>query len=114
MNTKERPVKDEDGIVLVYSEDDIPSFKSEREEHDFWSTHAFSEEFIDRAAAKGEDIPMPPVHKRSVSTSLRLDEDTLKRLRRLARKKGKGYQTLLKEFVVERLYEEEKREGVVG
>ena len=28
--------------------------------------------------------------------------------------KGKGYQTLLKEFVVERLYEEEKREGLVG
>ena len=52
--------------------------------------------------------------KRSTSTSLRLDENIPKRLRRLARKKGKDYQTLLKEFVVERLYEEEKREGVVG
>ncbi|MFD3005309.1 hypothetical protein [Thermus tengchongensis] len=31
----------------------------------------------------------------------------------LARRKGKGYQTLLKEFVLERLYEEEKREGVI-
>jgi hypothetical protein len=45
---------------------------------------------------------------------VRFDEDVLKRLRALARKKGKGYQTLLKEFVVERLYEEEKREGLVG
>jgi hypothetical protein len=27
---------------------------------------------------------------------------------------AKGYQTLLKEFVIERLYEEEKREGLVG
>ena len=26
----------------------------------------------------------------------------------------KGYQTLLKEFVMERLYEEEKREGLLG
>ena len=61
-----------------------------------------------------EDSPPPPsVRKRSTSTSLRLDEDTLARLRHLARKKGKGYQTLLKEFVVERLYEEEKREGVL-
>ena len=108
-----RPERDEEGFILVYSEDDIPEFKSEREEHNFWSTHAFSEEFIDRAAAKNEDIPAPPVRKRSTSTSLRLDEDTLERLRHLARKKGKGYQTLLKEFVVERLYEEEKREGVL-
>jgi len=29
----------------------------------------------------------------------------------MARRKGKGYQTLLKEFVLERLYEEEKRKG---
>jgi hypothetical protein len=31
----------------------------------------------------------------------------------LAAKKHKGYQTLLKEFVVERRYEEEKREGLL-
>ena len=42
------------------------------------------------------------------------DPDVLKRLQALAKKKGKGYQTLLKEFVLERLYEEEKREGLVG
>ena len=44
----------------------------------------------------------------------RVHADALQRLRALARKKGKGYQTLLKEFVIERLYEEEKREGLVG
>jgi hypothetical protein len=36
------------------------------------------------------------------------------RLRRLAEKKGTRYQTRLKQFVVERLYEEEKREGPVA
>ena len=46
--------------------------------------------------------------------ALRMNADALQRLRALARKKGKGYQTLLKEFVIERLYEEEKREGLVG
>jgi hypothetical protein len=35
----------------------------------------------------------------------------VRRLRRLAEKKGTTYQTLLKTFVQERLYEEEKREG---
>ena len=116
MSMKERAVKDEEGFILVYSEDDIPEFESEREEHEFWNTHVFSEEFIDQAVARGDEVPAPRTRerKRSTSTSLRLGEDTLKRLRRLARKKGKGYQTLLKEFVVERLYEEEKREGVLG
>ena len=109
-----RPEKDEEGIILVHNEADIPEFKSEREEHDFWSTHAFSEAFIDRAIAKGEEIPAPPVRKRSKSTSLRLDDDTLgSGLGDLRGRRAKGIETLLKEFVVERLYEEEKREGVL-
>jgi hypothetical protein len=33
-----------------------------------------------------------------------LDRDVLRRLRALARKKGKGVQALLREFVAERLY----------
>jgi hypothetical protein len=37
----------------------------------------------------------------------------LKRLRALAALRNTGYQTLLKEFIVERLYEEEKREGII-
>jgi hypothetical protein len=45
---------------------------------------------------------------------VRFDQGTLFRLKALARKRHKGYQTLLKEFVMERLYEEEKREGIVG
>lgn len=32
----------------------------------------------------------------------------------LVARRHKGYQTLLKEFVLERLYEEEKHEGLVG
>lgn len=107
----ERPEKTEDGFTIIYSKDDLPVFENERQEHDFWSTHVWSEELMDEAAT--QEFPAPPVRKRSTSTSLRLDEDTLGRLRHLAQKKGKGYQTLLKEFVVERLYEEEKREGVL-
>lgn len=56
---------------------------------------------------------LPPSRPRTRAISLRLDEDLLRRLKAVARRKGKGYQTLLKEFVLERLYEEEKREGVI-
>jgi len=42
-----------------------------------------------------------------------LDESTLRGAEALAGSRGKGYQTLLKVIVSERLYEEEKREGIV-
>jgi len=48
---------------------------------------------------------LPPARPRARPISIRLDEDLLRRLKALARRKGKGYQILLKEFVLERLYE---------
>jgi hypothetical protein len=50
---------------------------------------------------------------RTTPIAVRFDQFTLKRLKTLATLRNKGYQTLLKEFVVERLYEEEKREGII-
>jgi hypothetical protein len=50
---------------------------------------------------------------RTTPIAVRVDRFTLKRLRALATLRNVGYQTLLKEFVVERLYEEEKREGIL-
>jgi hypothetical protein len=52
-------------------------------------------------------------HGRTMPIAVRFDASTLERLRALAARRNKGYQTLLKEFVVERLYEEEKREGII-
>ena len=49
----------------------------------------------------------------SKSTSIRLDADVEGRLRRVADLKQVPYQTLLKQFVGERLYEEEKRLGLI-
>jgi hypothetical protein len=50
---------------------------------------------------------------RTTPIAIRFDQFTLKRLKALAALRNTGYQTLLKEFVIERLYEEEKREGIV-
>lgn len=51
---------------------------------------------------------------RTTPIAIRFDQFTLERLRTLAATRNIGYQTLLKEFVVERLYEEEKREGIIS
>lgn len=96
----------------IDSPEEIPENMTEAEEAEFWSTHAMSKEFIDNAEPVPEGM-LPPPRPRTRPISLRLDDDVLTRLKDVARKKHKGYQTLLKEFVVERLYEEEKREGVL-
>jgi hypothetical protein len=54
------------------------------------------------------------VNPRTTPVAIRFDQLTLARLKALAALRNTGYQTLLKEFVVERLYEEEKRAGIIG
>jgi hypothetical protein len=51
--------------------------------------------------------------RRTTPIAIRFCQFTLARLKALAELRNTGYQTLLKQFVVERLYEEEKREGII-
>ena len=99
-------------FTTVHSIDEIPSFSSEEEEHRYWETHEFSEELWDRSDLSALD-ELPPPRPAAKVVAIHFDEFTLARLMALARTRHKGYQTLLKEFVSERLYEEEKREGVL-
>lgn len=92
---------------------DIPDFQSEEEEHRFWSTHQLGEEILSTAQPLPRDL-LPPPRKRTRNVAVRFDETTLQRIRALAARRHQGYQTLIKQFVTERLYEEEKRDGTVG
>lgn len=100
-------------MTTINSFDDVPAFANEAEEADFWATHELGDAILARMGPVGEDA-LPPARPRTKPVAVRFDEDTLKRVKRLAARRHKGYQTLLKEFVTERLYEEEKREGLVG
>jgi hypothetical protein len=107
-------IRDED-LIPVENLDDIPDFTDEDEEHAYWSTHSFGERLLDQMRPLDElDDELPPPRERTRPVAIRFDDDVINRLKALARLKHKGYQTLLKEFVVERLYEEEKRAGLVG
>ncbi len=99
-------------LVEIRSWDEVPAFESEKEEAEFWSTHSLGEQIL--KAGPVNDPRLPPPRPRTRPVAIRFDSDTLTRLKAVARKKHKGYQTLLKEFVMERLYEEEKREGLLG
>jgi hypothetical protein len=71
--------------------------------------------FFEQQARREKILRMQDVVRpaRTTPVAVRFDQFTLKRLKALATLHNKGYQTLLKEFVVERLYEEEKRAGII-
>ena len=67
----------------------------------------------DERKRRGHATRPPRTRGRTTPIAVRFDEFTIKRLKDLAARRNTGYQTLLKEFVVERLYEEEKRERII-
>lgn len=70
--------------------------------------HGVSEDFLENTEEAPEDERPRP---RTKPINVRFDDYTLTRLKTLADSRNVGYQTLLKMFVQERLYEEEKREA---
>ncbi|CAN5543254.1 CopG family antitoxin [soil metagenome] len=104
-----------DEKIPVRSSSEVPELTTEKEVREFWDTHEITEKYLKSADPVAEK-DMPPARARTARTrpiAIRFDEDVLERLKQLANHKHKGYQTLLKEFVSERLYEEEKREGIL-
>ena len=81
----------------------IPKFKSEDEELEFWATHD-STEYVDwRKAKKAVFSNLKPSVKK---ISLRLPESMLEELKLLANKRDVPYQSLLKIFLAERIEKE--------
>ncbi len=103
-------------LKVINSRDEIPVFGSDREAAEFWDTHEMGEEMFKDvgpdplAGMTLERRPRPATEQ----TNIKLETETKERLKRVAKAKGMPYQTLLKAFVLERLYEEEKRMGIVG
>jgi hypothetical protein len=91
---------------------DIPAFETEKEEQEFWSTHEPSQEMLDQMSPAGVG-PLPPPRPRKQLLSIRMEGELLNRLKALAAVKDTSYQTLLRQFVADRVYEEEKREGIL-
>jgi hypothetical protein len=73
------------------------------------------DEFLAQQAKREKALRMQDLIRpgRTTPIAIRFDQFTLTRLKALAALRNTGYQTLLKEFVIERLYEEEKREGII-
>jgi predicted DNA binding CopG/RHH family protein len=81
----------------------IPKFKTEDQERDFWAEHD-STEYMDWS--KGQKMVLPNLKPSTKTISLRLPESILNGLKVLANKKDVPYQSLLKIFLAERVNHE--------
>jgi len=84
---------------------EIPEFKDEDEERQFWGTHD-STEYVDWD--KAQRVVFPNLKPTTRTISLRLPVSMLDRLRVAANKRDVPYQSLIKIFLKERLDEESK------
>jgi predicted DNA binding CopG/RHH family protein len=81
----------------------IPRFKNENEEREFWSTHD-STEYLDWSKAKRVRFTKLRPSVRSIS--LRLPEALLERIKVLANRNDVPYQSLMKVYLSERVEKE--------
>lgn len=84
----------------------IPHFNSLEEESDFWDEADLTDYIDPDEPPVNIEYTGPP----RMTLSLRFDEEVIERLRAFARRNDKGFQTLMTEWVVERLEQELARE----
>lgn len=77
----------------------IPKFKSDEEIASFWDTHDFTDYLEDTEPA--EDVVFERPKKETLS--IRLEQDQIKELKKLANKVGLGYTSLIRSWVIEKL-----------
>ena len=81
----------------------IPQFKNEDQEREFWSSHDSTDHIDWKKAKRAAFSNLKPTMR---SISLRLPQSMIEMLKVLANKRDVPYQSLLKVFLAERLQKE--------
>ena len=79
--------------------DDIPLFSDEDEEADFWREHALDGRLMAGSVLKSDN-------RDSVAVTLRFDPRMLARIKRIARSRFLNYQSMVKQWLSERMEKE--------
>jgi hypothetical protein len=87
----------------IASWDDVPLFDSEEAEADFWAEHKPDLRLLESSLAGSAESA------ESVTMTLRIDPRMLARIKRLARSRYLNYQSMIKQWLSERM-EQELRE----
>ncbi|MBV9463260.1 MAG: hypothetical protein JO317_03430 [Verrucomicrobiae bacterium] len=83
---------------------EVPPFKSESEEADFWMKHEIAPALMAHSLSVADQ-------SESTSVSIRFDPRMLARLKRLARSRYLNYQSMVKQWLAERLEQELRNSG---
>ena len=89
MTTRERKMK---------PKEPIPEFKSREEEAEFWDTHSVADYWDE-----WKPVKVRFAKNLSEGITIRLDPQTMRKVRAEAKKKGLGPTTLIRMWVLERL-----------
>jgi len=89
-------------LETISSWDEVPDFADEREEAQYWSSHQVDVRLMESSVLKSTSSD-------SVTITLRMDPRMLARLKRLARSRYLNYQSMIKQWMSERLEDEFSR-----
>ena len=83
----------------ISSWSEVPDFDSDQAESTFWSEHSLNPRLIN-------DSVHSPDSRESTTITLRFDPRMLSRIKRIARSRFLNYQSMMKQWLAERLEDE--------
>ena len=95
----DKPVPRGPALETVEAWSDIPEFKGRKEESEFWSRHGLDPRLMNASIHK-------PNVRESTTITLRFDPRMLARIKRIARMRYLNYQSMIKQWLSERLEDE--------
>jgi predicted DNA binding CopG/RHH family protein len=89
-------------VRIVTKWEDVPQFEHEQDEAAFWAEHRVDVRLMDAAMVSAAETT------ESVTITLRMDPRMLSRIKRLARSRYLNYQSMIKQWLSERMEQELK------
>ncbi len=93
----------ENDLALVRTWRDVPAFETAEAEGRFWATHQVDARLMQMSIHRN-DV------RESTTITLRFDPRMLSRIKRIARRRYLNYQSMIKQWLSERM-EQEMKEG---
>lgn len=98
-----RPIAMEGDLNIVRAWKDVPMFENEEAEGQFWAQHQLDARIMQMSIHRS-DV------RESTTITLRFDPRMLSRIKRIARRRYLNYQSMIKQWLSERM-EQEMKEG---
>ena len=86
----------------------VPLFDSEEAEAQFWAENRLDVRLMESAVASSSEV------SESVTITLRIDPRMLARIKRLARSRYLNYQSMIKQWLSERMEQEQRERPAEG